>query len=115
MELHNNRDDDRATDIFAALADPTRARIVQLLAGGNEMRLSDLAGAFDSTRQTVTRHLDVLEAAGITTTERRGRERYTSLSEGAFDPVRDWLVRYDRFWDERLDTLRTLIASGEER
>ena len=115
MELHINPGDDRAIDIFAALGDPTRTRIVQLLARGNELRLSDLAGEFNSTRQTVTRHLDVLEAAGVTTTERRGRERYTSLREGAFDPVRDWLVRYDRFWEDRLDTLRTLIEAGEER
>jgi DNA-binding transcriptional ArsR family regulator len=115
MKLHNSTHDEQATAVFAALGDPTRARIVQLLAGADELRLSDLAQEFDSARQTVTRHLDVLGDAGLTTTEWRGRERYTALSDDAFDPVRDWLSRYDRFWDQRLDELKTLIEGGEER
>lgn len=113
MTLHNSTEAPAATDVFAALGDPTRQRIVELLADGQARRLSDLVEEFDSTRQTVTRHLDVLGSAGITTTVRRGRERYTSLSEGAFDPVRDWLSRYDRFWDERLAQLKALIEEGE--
>ena len=115
MKLHKTSDDERAMAVFAALGDPTRARIVQLLAVAHELRLSDLVEEFDSARQTVTRHLDVLGDAGITKTEWRGRERYTSLSEDAFDPVREWLERYDRFWDERLDELKTLIEGGEKR
>jgi DNA-binding transcriptional ArsR family regulator len=115
MKLHKFSDDERAMAVFAALGDPTRARIVQLLAVAHELRLSDLVEEFDSARQTVTRHLDVLGDAGVTTTQRRGRERYTSLSEDAFDPVRDWLKRYDRFWDERLEELKTLVEGGEER
>lgn len=115
MRLHKLENNDQAMAIFAALGDPTRARIVQLLAVAHELRLSDLVEEFDSARQTVTRHLDVLGDAGITTTEWRGRERYTSLSEDAFDPVREWLERYDRFWDERLDELKTLIEGGEKR
>ncbi len=113
MKLHDSSPESRPAQVFAALADPTRRRIVEMLSDGGERRLSDLAEAFDSTRQTVTRHLDVLAAAGITRTERRGRERLTSLSDGAFDPVRDWLQHYDRFWEERLVALKTLIEAGE--
>jgi DNA-binding transcriptional ArsR family regulator len=115
MKLHKNPDTEPATEVFAALGDPTRQRIVELLAEGGELRLSDLAREFDSTRQTVTRHLDVLCAAGITETTWQGRERRTSLSPDAFDPVRDWLSRYDRFWDERLERLKTLIEGGHDR
>ena len=115
MKLHENMDAEAATEVFAALGDPTRQRIVELLADGRELRLSDLTGEFESTRQTVTRHLDVLCAAGITTTTWRGRERLTSLSPDAFDPVRDWLTRYDRFWDARLERLKTLIEGGQDR
>lgn len=115
MKLHNNDEDPEAVDVFAALADPTRQRIIELLGRGDELRLSDLAKEFDSARQTVTRHLDVLGAAGITNTQWRGRERLTSLRADAFNPVRAWLRRYDRFWDEKLAQLKTMIESGEER
>ena len=115
MKLHIPEKGHRPTEMFAALGDPTRARIVELLSMGKSLRLSDLVQEFDSTRQTVTRHLEVLAAAGITMTERKGRERYTSLSEDAFDPIREWLSRYDRFWDERLDELKALIEGGEQQ
>jgi DNA-binding transcriptional ArsR family regulator len=115
MKLHVDRNGQRVTEVFAALGDPTRRRIVELLADGRELRLSDLAREFDSARQTVTRHLDVLGTAGITKTEWRGRERLTSLSTTAFDPVRDWLGRYDRFWDARLDELKKMIEEVQEK
>ena len=115
MKLHNYGQVDQATRIFAALGDRTRQRIVELLADGRETRVSDLVREFDSTRQTVTRHLDVLAAAAITRTEWRGRERYTSLAPDAFDPARDWLRRYDRFWDEKLAQLKTLIEAEKTR
>ena len=114
MKLHKSIISEEATQVFAALGDPTRRRIVEVLADGQARRLSDLVEEFDSTRQTVTRHLDVLGSAGITSTVRQGRERYTSLSAQAFDPVRDWLSHYDRFWDERLAQLKALIEEGEE-
>jgi DNA-binding transcriptional ArsR family regulator len=94
---------------FAALADPTRRRIVELLADGRQMRLADLSSEFDATRQTVTRHLDVLNEAGLTTTRHHGRERLTAISEDAFQPIRAWLDHYDRFWGEKLAGLKALI------
>ncbi len=115
MKRHFSRQADQAVEVFAALGDPTRQRIVELLADGRELRLSDLVEEFDSARQTVTRHLDVLGAAGITRTDWRGRERYTSLAADAFDPVRDWLGRYDRFWDEKLGQLKTLIDAEKTK
>ena len=115
MELHIANGDRDASIVFAALGDPTRQRIVELLADGSERRLSDLVEEFESTRQTVTRHLDVLGEAGITSTERRGRERYTTLCADAFDPAQDWLRRYDRFWDARLEKLKTLVEGGKKK
>jgi DNA-binding transcriptional ArsR family regulator len=115
MELHIRENGRQAGDVFAALGDPTRQRIVELLADGRELRLSDLARHFPSARQTVTRHLDVLGAAGVTRTEWRGRERYTSLRAGAFDSVRDWLSRYDRFWEARLDELKAMIEEEQRK
>jgi len=115
MTLHVGNRSENVTAVFAALGDPTRRRIVELLADRQEMRLSDLAEEFSSARQTVTRHLDVLAVAGVTRTEWRGRERYTSLSAEAFDPVRAWLTRYERFWDTRLARLKEMVEGGQDK
>lgn len=100
-------------DAFAALADPTRRRIVEILAVGGGQRVADIATGFDVSRQAVTKHLDILHVAGVVVTERRGRERFTRLAENAFDPIREWLFRYDRFWDDRLGELKRIIEEGE--
>ncbi len=100
---------DRTDLLFAALADPTRRRIVELLSDAGEMRVSDIADEFDSSRQAITRHIDVLCDARLTRTEWRGRERYSALNEAALQPMRTWLIRYDRFWGDKLETLKRLI------
>ena len=99
---------------FAALADPTRRRIVELLADGNVLRVGELVARFATSRQAVTRHLDILCAAGLVDTRWRGRERMSRLSPEAFHGIRDWLVHYDRFWDEKLQGLKALIERREE-
>jgi len=100
-------------DTFTALSDSTRRRIVELLAESGAQRIADIASDFDMSRQAVTKHLDVLGRAGVVISERRGRERYNRLAENAFDPIRDWLTRYDRFWDRKLGELKQIIEEGE--
>jgi len=84
-----------------------------MLATGGARRVADIADNFDMSRQAVTKHLDVLDRTGVLITERRGRERFNSLAQNAFDPVREWLEHYDRFWNERLNALRQIIEEGE--
>jgi len=103
------------SDAFAALSDPTRRQIVERLAEGGVQRVSDLSTGFAMSRQAVTKHLDILDKAGVVITERRGRERFNRLAEGAFDPIRDWLARYDRFWENKLGQLKQIIEEGEIR
>ena len=100
-------------DAFAALSDPTRRQIVELLAEGGAQRIADIASDFDMSRQAVTKHLDILNKAGVVITERRGRERFNRLAGDAFDPIRDWLTRYGRFWDDKLGQLKKIIEEGE--
>ena len=99
---------------FSALSDPTRRHIVELLANNEEMRVSELATEFNTTRQAVTKHLDVLCNAGLVATERKGRERISSISRDAFEPIRDWLNHYDRFWTGKLEGLKELIERREQ-
>lgn len=99
--------------VFSALGDPTRQRIVELLADGPPVRISDLAEQFSSTRQAVTKHVNILCAAGVMTTEKRGRERFTRLADDALDPIADWLSQYNKFWGAKLVDLKKLIERRE--
>jgi len=99
--------------VFAALGDDTRRRLVEILADGRARRVSELARDLAVTRQAVAKHLDILASAGLTGTTRRGRERLTALDPGAFQPLEDWLRRYDRFWDERLEVLKRRVEAEE--
>ncbi len=98
---------------FFALSDPTRRHIVELLAQSEAMRVCELATKFNTTRQAVTKHLDILCNAGLVATERQGRERISSISRDAFEPIRDWLNQYDRCWTGKLEDLKELIERRE--
>ena len=98
---------------LSALSDPTRRHIVELLAQSEAMRVCELATKFNTTRQAVTKHLDILCNAGLVATERQGRERVSSISRDAFEPIRDWLNQYDRFWTGKLKDLKELVERRE--
>ena len=78
------------------------------------MRISDLVARFRSSRQAVTKHLNALCAAGIVSTERRGRERIVSVERGGCDAARAWLDNYERFWDVKLRDLKEMIEEGSD-
>ena len=103
----------RMTDVFAALSDPTRRRIVEMLVEHGAHRVADISDSFNMSRQAVTKHLDILSQAGVVVSQRRGRERFSDLADNAFDDIHDWLSRYDRFWERKLDELKQLVEGGE--
>ena len=111
--MDSTRIEHSGPDAFTALADPNRRRIVELLAEGGAQRVADISTSFDMSRQAVTKHLDILNRSGMVHTERRGRERYSQLASDAFDPILDWLRRYDRFWEDKLGRLKQIIEEGE--
>ncbi len=89
---------------FLALADPTRRAIVERLAKG-EATVSQLAAPFDMALPSVSKHLRVLERAGLMTQERVGRTRVCRLNRAPLDELAAWLGRYTDFWNDRLDAL----------
>ena len=95
--------------IFAALSDPTRRAIVERLAAG-EASVSDLAEPFDMSLVAVTKHLRVLEDAGLLHHRKRGRVRYCRLSPAPLRSADDWLARYRVFWHTRLEALAAHLA-----
>ena len=89
---------------FAALADPTRRAILARLALG-ETSVNELAKPFDISGPAISKHLKVLEHAGLITRGREAQWRPCKLEPQALKTVDDWLERYRRLWEERLDRL----------
>jgi DNA-binding transcriptional ArsR family regulator len=92
-----------------ALADPTRRRIVELLAGGAELSAGELASHFDTSRPGVSRHLRVLRELGVVQARVESQRRLYSLDPAPLAELDDWLARYRAFWTNRLDALDTEI------
>jgi DNA-binding transcriptional ArsR family regulator len=95
---------DELTRTFAALADPTRRAILQRLADG-EASVNELAEPFPITVQAVSRHLKVLEDAGLITRTRSAQLRPSRLHGEPLKEAADWLERYRRFWEGSFDRL----------
>lgn len=95
---------------FAALADPTRRRIVARLARGRT-RVTDLALPFDMSLNAVSKHIKVLEQSGLVRRERLGREHYLQLRGAPMREIVQWVSRYERFWNARLDALDEFLAN----
>ena len=91
-------DEDRLNDTFAALADPTRRAILARLTGG-EATVTELAEPFAMTLPAVSKHLKVLEKAGLITRGREAQWRPCRLEADPLREVADWLDGYRRFWE----------------
>src|SRR6266852_876685 len=95
---------DRLSATFAALADPTRRAILARLALG-ETSVSELGRPFDISGPAISRHLKVLERAGLIARGREAQWRPCRIEPDALKGVDDWLESYRRFWEERFDRL----------
>ena len=109
---------DRLSATFAALADPTRRAILARLALG-ETSVTELAEPFEMSLPAVSKHLKVLERAGLIARSREAQWRPCRIEPRALKDVDAWLERYRRFWDESFDRLdvylRELQAKGKKR
>ena len=99
---------DPLSTTFAALADPTRRAILSRLLMG-ECSVSDLAEPFDMTLPAVSKHLRVLERAGLVTQRREAQWRHCSVEPGPLREVADWTERYRHLWEQRLDQLEQYL------
>jgi DNA-binding transcriptional ArsR family regulator len=105
---------DRLSATFAALADPTRRAILARLALG-ETSVTELAEPFDMSLPAVSKHLKVLERAGLIARGREAQWRPCRIEPRGLKAVDDWLERYRRFWDERLDRLESYLRTLEAK
>jgi DNA-binding transcriptional ArsR family regulator len=101
---------DNLSLIFAALADPTRRAILARLASG-EMTVTELAEPFDMSLPAISKHLKVLERAGLIERRREAQWRLARLEVAPLKDASDWLATYRRFWDESFDRLDEYLRS----
>ena len=99
--------------VAAAISDPTRRAIIDRLARG-PARISDVAAPFRMSLTGFCKHVRVLERARLVRRTRRGRENTLELSPEPLREVARWILRYEQFWNARLDRLEKLFSNEKE-
>lgn len=104
---------DQLSNVFSALADPTRRAILANLIAG-ERTVTDLAAPFDISQPAISKHLKVLESAGLISRERSAQYRPCKLQAGPLKNASDWIERYREQWEQRLDRLDEYLKGLQE-
>jgi DNA-binding transcriptional ArsR family regulator len=102
--------DDRLSTVFGALADPTRRGILTRLTAG-DATVAELSAPFRVSQPAISRHLKVLEQAGLISRSRRATARLSHLEAEPLREATVWLARYREFWEESYDRLDALLAA----
>jgi DNA-binding transcriptional ArsR family regulator len=101
---------EQLNSVFGALADPTRRAILARLADG-DLPVRELAAPFPMSQPAISRHLKVLEGAGLISRTRRATARLSHLEPEPLREATSWLARYQALWDERFGRLDVVLAS----
>jgi len=96
-------------DKFAALADPTRRKIIELLANGGQLPAAQIAVHFPVSAPAISQHLKILQQAGLVSVERRAQQRIYRLNPQSMLELEDWARRLRNLWNERFDGLERLL------
>ena len=99
--------------IFHALADPTRRSMLEQVYSG-EKRISDLVPAFDMSLAAISKHVTVLEKAGLIFRRKQGRDSYISLNQEALMDANEWTSTYTQMWTEQLDSLEKHLVKNKK-
>src|SRR5438552_14320868 len=105
---------DQLTDVLIAISHPTRRAIIEQLAKG-PARFLDVAKPFDTALNAVTKHLKLLERAGLIKRKKQGREVLISFRGERLREVAEWVHEYERFWNERLDQFEQYFRDKKEK
>jgi DNA-binding transcriptional ArsR family regulator len=105
---------DQLSVTLAALADPTRRAILARLASG-EASVTELAGPFEMSMTAVSKHLKVLERAGLIARGKEAQWRPCRLEAGPLKEVADWVAHYRRFWEKSLDRLDDYLREMKKK
>jgi DNA-binding transcriptional ArsR family regulator len=93
------------SDVYAAIADPTRRALLLRLAEEGEKNVSELVEPFSISQPAVSKHLRILREAGLVRSRTAGRLRLYAIEARKLQQVYDWVAQFEKYWDERLDRL----------
>lgn len=105
---------DQLSDVLAAISHPSRRAIIGQLADG-PARFTDIAKPFDTALNSVTKHLKLLERAGLIERRKQGREVLISFRGEPLREVAGWVHHYERFWNTRLDQFEQFFSDKKEK
>ncbi|CAN7528115.1 metalloregulator ArsR/SmtB family transcription factor [Peribacillus frigoritolerans] len=100
-------------DVFQAIADPTRRKVLQLLAEG-DLPISEITSHFSMSRTAIAKHLHILSEAELVSGRKVGREKRFRLQPEPLAELKQWLSFYDQFWDNKLSILKHVIEDSGE-
>ena len=105
---------DTTDEAFRILADPTRRRILDLLAERSELTVGEIAAEFpDLVSSGISKHLMAMRAAGLVVSQKRGRNQHYRISaEGFRGAMAPWIARYEQYWSGTLESLKKQVESG---
>ncbi|CAN7544397.1 metalloregulator ArsR/SmtB family transcription factor [Paenibacillus sp. LjRoot153] len=99
-------------DVYDAVADPTRRKLIQLLAEVEELPLYEITQHFEMGRTAVSKHLTILREAGLVTDRKVGRETRFRLQPAPLREIQDWVAFYGKFWNDNVARLQQLLLSN---
>ncbi len=106
---------ERLDDVFTAIAHPSRRAIIRRLVESGPTRFTDVAKPLDVALNAVTKHLKLLERAGLIKREKQGREVLISFRGEPLRNAAEWVHEYERFWNERLDLFEGYFADKKKK
>lgn len=101
-------------DVYSAIADPTRRELIAMLAEVDELPLHKITPGFEMGRSAISKHLGILQEAGLVDERKQGRETLYRLTPQPLQEVQQWVNHYELFWIARLDQLKALVEGTEE-
>ncbi|NYF25387.1 helix-turn-helix transcriptional regulator [Sporosarcina sp. JAI121] len=100
-------------DVFQAIADPTRRKLLEIIAV-EELSISTMSSHFTMSRTAVTKHLHILESAGLVNSRKSGREKLYRLETEPLQKLQSWLSIYEQYWDNKLAKLKKVIEDNQD-
>jgi len=100
---------DKERDVYMAIADPTRRKLIRLLADTDEAPLHELTPQFEMGRTAVSKHLTILKKAGLVSDRKNGRETRYQLNAAPLQEIKDWVSFYEKFWTDNVSNLKKLL------
>lgn len=97
-------------DVYVAIADPTRRKLLRLLADAEELPLHELTAQFQMGRTAVSKHLAILKEAGLVADRKVGRETKYRLIAAPLQEIKDWVSFYEEFWKGKVAFLKNLLS-----